>query len=81
MPSVSADALTLSISPERPCVPWFHESIAASVASSWCTTHTGASATVTSDASVTTSATSMTRSVSGLRPVISRSIQIRRVAS
>ena len=41
-PRSSVDALTLSIRPERPCVPWFHESIASSTASSWCTTHTGA---------------------------------------
>ena len=52
-----------------------------STASSWCTTQTGASATVASSLSVTTSATSMMRSLSGLRPVISRSIQIRRLAS
>ena len=32
--------------PERPCVDWFHESMPSSIASSWCTTNTGASATV-----------------------------------
>ena len=52
-----------------------------STASPWCTTHTGASATVLSSPSVTTSATSMIRSVSGLRPVISMSIQMRWFAS
>ncbi len=67
--------------PERPCVPWFHESMPASTASLWRTTQTGASATVLSSPSVTTSATSMIRSVSGLSPVISMSIQMRRDAS
>ena len=53
----------------------------ASTASSWWTTHTGASATVTRLESVMTSATSMMRSVSGLSPVISMSIQMRWLAS
>jgi len=79
--SASVEAFTLSIRPDRPCVPWFHASMPASVASSWWTTHTGASATVTRSASVMTSATSMIRSESGLSPVISRSIQISRLAS
>src|SRR6516162_8821815 len=52
----------------------------ASVTSSWWTTSTGASASVVSTLSVTTMATSMMRSVSGLRPVISMSIQIRLLA-
>ncbi len=53
----------------------------ASTASLWRTTQTGASATVLRSPSVTTSATSMMRSLSGLSPVISMSIQIRRLAS
>ena len=59
------------------CVPLFQSSMPSSTASGWCTTSTGASATVSSCASVTTIATSMMRSVSGARPVISMSIQTR----
>ena len=71
------DALTLSISPERPWVFWFHSSMAASVASDWCTTQAGDSATISSSELVTTMAISMMRSPSGFKPVISMSSQTR----
>src|SRR5512135_653844 len=75
--SVKAEALTFAIRPERPCVLVFHLSMASITASLWCTTSTGDSATVSSLLSVTTTAISMMRSVSGLRPVISMSSQIK----
>ena len=75
--SSSVDARTRAVSPERPWVPVFHASIASSTASAWCTTSTGACATVRNWLSVTTSATSMMRSRSGSSPVISMSTQMR----
>ena len=71
------DAFTRSISPLRPCVPLFHASIASSAASLWCTASVGPSTRTFSCESVTITAISMMRSVSGNNPVISRSIQIR----
>ncbi len=75
--SVSVEALTLSIRPERPWVPLFQLSIASSTASSWWITSTGPSARICSSESVTTTATSMMRSFSGDSPVISISSQTR----
>src|SRR4051794_4877015 len=49
----------------------------ASTSSDWWMAHTGPSAITVSSLSVTTVAISMTRSLSGLSPVISRSIQIK----
>src|SRR5471032_43525 len=75
--SVTVDALTRSIRPERPCVPLFHASILSSVSSLWWMANTGPSASMFRCISVTTKATSMMRSVSGSRPVISMSSQTR----
>ena len=75
--SSMVDALTRSIRPLRPWVPLFHASIASSAASLWCTAKTGPSTRRPSCGSVTTTAISMMRSVSGTSPVISRSIQTR----
>src|SRR5262249_24046933 len=75
--SDSEDALTRPTRPVFACVPLFQESIASSTASGWCSTQTGLSARILSCASVTSSAISMIRSLSGCRPVISMSIQIR----
>src|SRR5471032_1028590 len=75
--SVTVDALTRSIKPERPCVPLFHASILSSVSSLWWMANTGPSASTFKCISVTTTATSMMRSVSGSRPVISMSTQTR----
>ncbi len=75
--SVRVEALTLSIRPERPWVPLFQLSMPSSTASSWWITSTGPSARMLSSESVTTIAISMMRSVSGIRPVISMSSQIR----
>ena len=70
------------LAPSRPgrtcaCTERFQESIAASTSSGWCTTSTGPSAIRLSCESVTSTAISMMRSLSGTRPVISMSIQIR----
>src|SRR5471032_3165164 len=75
--SVTVDALTRSIRPERPCVPLFHASILSSVSSLWWIANTGPSASTFRCMSVTTTATSMMRSVSGSRPVISMSTRTR----
>src|SRR5471032_870905 len=75
--SVTVDALTRSTRPERPCVPLFHASIFSSVSSLWWMANTGPSASTFRCMSVTTTATSMMRSVSGSRPVISMSTQTR----
>src|SRR6266700_1512300 len=75
--SSSGEDLTLSMSPVRAWVLLFHSSIAASTSSGWRTTRTGASARAFNWESVTTIATSMMRSLSGSRPVISMSSQIR----
>src|SRR6266702_4259197 len=75
--SSNGEDLTLSMSPVRAWVLLFHSSIAASTSSGWRTTRTGASATVFKCGSVTTIATSMMRSLSGSRPVISMSSQIK----
>src|SRR5713101_2655265 len=75
--SSNDEDLTLSMRPVRAWVLLFHSSIAASTSSGWRTTRTGASARVFSCESVTTIATSMMRSLSGSRPVISMSSQIR----
>ena len=72
---------TLSTSPDLPCVALFHESMASSTSSGWCTTYTGASAMVLRSASVTTIATSRMRSRSGTSPDISMSIQTSGVLS
>ncbi|MCY1369187.1 hypothetical protein D9M69_562110 [compost metagenome] len=75
--SVSVEALTLSIRPERPWVPLFQLSMPSSTASLWWITSTGPSARILSSESVMTIAISMMRSVSGCKPVISMSSQIR----
>src|SRR5712691_6094584 len=75
--SVSTEAFTLSISPERECVLLFQSSMASRTASGWRTTRTGASESVFSCESVTTIAISMMRSLSGSSPVISISNQTR----
>src|SRR6266568_3284298 len=75
--SSNGEDLTLSMSPVRAWVLLFHSSIAASTSSGWRTTRTGASARAFNWESVTTIATSMMRSLSGSRPVISMSSQIR----
>src|SRR5574337_263470 len=79
--SSTVEALTRSTSPLLPCVPLFHASIASSTASLWCTASTGPSTRRVSCASVTTTATSMMRSVAGFSPVISRSIHTRWLSS
>ncbi|KAG1242027.1 hypothetical protein G6F65_023218 [Rhizopus arrhizus] len=76
--SDTVDALTLSIRPLLPWVDLFQLSMASSRLSGWWITSTGPSATTVRSGSVTTTATSMMRSFSGSRPVISMSSQTRR---
>ncbi|MNR38990.1 hypothetical protein D3C85_1571460 [compost metagenome] len=79
--SASAMSTLLSrtrwVRPEAPWVRVFHSSMRASTSSLWWMAITGPSARVFSSLSVTMVAISMMTSLSGSRPVISRSIQIR----
>src|SRR5574343_88473 len=70
-------ALTRSIRPLLPWVPLFQLSMPSSTASVWWMANTGPSTRMASVGSVTTTAISMMRSLSGFRPVISRSIHTR----
>ena len=75
--SSSVDALTLSISPLRPCVPLFQASMPSSTSSLWWMTSTGPSMRGVRSGPVTTTAISSRRSFSGSRPLISQSSQTR----
>ena len=75
--SSKVEAFTLSIKPLRLCVPWFHASMPANTTSDWWITSTGDSPSTFNSASVTTTASSKMRSLSGNKPLISISSQIK----
>ena len=76
-PPWKSGSRTRWVSPEPPCWRVFHSSMRARTSSLWCTAMTGPSASTLSWLSVTMVAISMMTSLSGSRPVISVSIQIR----
>ena len=75
--SVYCDSRTRCVRPVRPWVAVHHSSIASKTSSLWWTAYTGDCANTFKSESVMMTATSMMRSVSGERPVISMSSQQR----